>query len=109
MFIFQESQRAPCSEAKIQLFKGAYDEAAKTLVDRRNLLLVYLSGKKEQKEELKKNNPKLHDHFETVSKVLQNHTHDLPPKYFLALSLCHKPECPHKRCQEGNKGTTYSW
>lgn len=102
-------QGAPCGEAKIQLFKGACDEAAKSLVDRRNLLLVYLSGKKEQKEELKENNPKLHDHFESVSKVLQNHKHDLPPKYFLALSLCHKPECPHKRCQEGNKGTTSSW
>ena len=102
-------QGAPCGEAKIQLFKEACDEAAKALVDIRNLLLVYLSGKKEQKEELKKNNQKLHDHFESVSKVLQNHKQDLPPKYFLALSLCHKPECPHKRCQEGNKGTTYSW
>ena len=80
-------QGAPFGEAKIQLFKGACDEAAKTLVDRRNLLLVYLSGQKEQKEELKKNNPKLYDHFESVSKVLQNHKHDLPCKYFLALSL----------------------
>ena len=80
-------QGAPFGEAKIQLFKGACDEAAKTLVDRRNLLLVYLSGQKEQKEELKKNKPKLYDHFESFSKVLQNHKHDLPRKYFLALSL----------------------
>lgn len=38
-------QGAPCGEAKISLFKGACDEAAKTLIDRRNLLTVYLSGR----------------------------------------------------------------
>ena len=40
-------QGAPCGEAKVQLYKGADGPEAKKLLNRRQMLLKFLSGKLE--------------------------------------------------------------
>ena len=101
-------QGAPCGDANIQLEKGTCDTEAKELLERRNSLLIFLSGKAVQKQNLKKCNPELYKYFGKVWSVHSNHKcFDLSHKYFLVLDLCYKESCPHKRCMEGSKELRY--
>ena len=102
-------QGAPCGDANIQLQKGACGAEANKLLERRNLLLIFLNGKAEDKQNLKKSNPELYRYFEKVWTVYLNHKRpNISNKYFIVLDLCYKEECPHKRCMEGNK-EPYHW
>ena len=48
-------QGAPCGEAKVQLYKGADGPEAKKLLNRRQMLLKFLSGKSTEIESLQRN------------------------------------------------------
>ena len=48
---------APCGESEIALYKGAIDDHAKRLQDRRHELLIFLKGSKKMKSTLKKTKP----------------------------------------------------
>jgi len=97
-------QGAPCGEAKVQLYKGADGPEAKKLLNRRQMLLKFLSGKSAEKESLKRNHPKMYNYFQQVWKVYLSHKlPNMCNKYFLVLSLCFQPGCPHSLCMAGNK------
>ena len=97
-------QGAPCGEAKVQLYKGADGPEAKKLLNRRQMLLKFLSGKSTEKESLQRNHPEMYKYFQQVWKVYLSHKlPNLSNKYFLVLALCFQPGCPHSLCMAGNK------
>ena len=56
-------QGTPCGEAKVQLYKGADGPEAKKLLNRRQMLLKFLSGKSTEKESLQRNHPEMYKYF----------------------------------------------
>jgi hypothetical protein len=89
--------RAPCCGTNIQLYKGGKDTSA---TERRESLLVFLRGKPEQKDELRKANPSLYQYFKRVWTVREKHMNrDVPAQYCFVLTLCHQKGCPHPLCQ----------
>ena len=97
-------QGAPCGEAKVQLYKGADGPEAKKLLNRRQMLLKFLSGKSTEKESLQRNHPEMYKYFQQVWKVYLSHKlPKLSNKYFLVLALFFQPRCPHSLCMAGNK------
>ena len=56
-------QGAPCGEANIHLFKGASDAEARKPLDRRTMLITFLSGKAEEKKELHNKNIQMTMHI----------------------------------------------
>jgi hypothetical protein len=88
---------APCCGTNIQLYKGGKDTSA---TERRESLLVFLRGKLEQKDELRKANPSLYQYFERVWTVREKHMNrDVLAQYCFVLTLCHQKGCPHPLCQ----------
>ena len=56
------------------LFKGSKDDLAKKkLQERRPHLETFLKGSRKDKQELKKSNPVLHEHFEDVWNLREQH------------------------------------
>ena len=97
-------QGAPCEEAKVQLYKNADGPEAKKLLNRRQMLLTFLSGKSTEKESLKRNYPAMYKYFQQVWKVHPSHKlPNLSNKYFLVLALCFQPGCPDSLCMAGDK------
>lgn len=81
-------QGAPCGKAKVQLYKGADGPEAKKFLNRRQMLLTFLSGKSTDKESLKRNHHEMKNYFQQVWKVYLSHKlPNLCNKHFLVL-LC---------------------
>ena len=59
-------QGAPCGEANIHLVKGATSVEARKLLDRRTMLITFLSGKAEEKKELQQKHPDDYAYFQKV-------------------------------------------
>ena len=92
-------QGAPCGEANIHSVKGASGVEAIKLLDRRTMLITFLSGKAEEKKELQQKHPDDYAYFQKVWNVYNSHKRvDIPDKYFVFLSLCYKKKCPHPKC-----------
>ena len=101
-------QGAPCGEANIKLVKGASSDQARNIVDRRTMLITYLSGKAEEKKNLRKNYPDEFAYFQKVWNVYNSHKRaNLADKYIIFLSLCYKKDCPHPLCN--SKKSEHSW
>ena len=101
-------QGAPCSEANIKLVKGASSDQARNIVHRRTMLITYLSGKAEEKKNLRKNYPDEFAYFQKVWNVYNNHKREnLADKYIIFLSLYYKKDCPHPLCN--SKKSEHSW
>ena len=97
-------QGAPCGKAKVQLYKGADGPEAKKLLNRRQMLLKFLSGKSTEKESLKRNHTEMKNYFQQLWKVYLSHKlPNLCNKHFLVLALCFQPGCPSSLCMAGNK------
>ena len=87
----------PCMDTQIHLTEGA-DESV--FLSRRQKLLIFLKGKKGDKDALKKTDPTLFTYFSEVWSVRQNHMDDsLPEKYVFLLKCCARRGCPHPVCQ----------
>ncbi len=84
-------------ETEISLFPGIEDSMYHR---RRENLLVFLSGSKTAKNQLKHRIPKLWKHFEKVWEVRRNHLVKTPIPHNLAfvLNCCGDETCPHPRC-----------
>ena len=59
MCIFQECKGLHVG-VKVQLYKGADGPEAKKLLNRRQMLLKFLSGKSTEKESLQRNHPEMY-------------------------------------------------
>ena len=66
-------QDAPFGNTTIKFFKGAHDENARYLQERREKLLIFLHGSKKAKQELQKTEPVLYKYFEEIWQVRNNH------------------------------------
>lgn len=91
---------SPCAKQPIQLFKGANDKHAEYLRERRPKLLTFLKGKKQEKQNLKIQEPTLFKYFEEIWDVRNRHqVPNLPSHYVFMLLLCNQPTCPHPKCK----------
>ena len=101
---------ATFNERKIYFTKGASDAQADYNQSRRDHLLTFLKGNKEQKAILKKEQPTLFKYFEEVWMVRNSHMlKGLPSQYIFALLLCYKKDCIHKLCQKGKPDEDRRW
>ena len=92
-------QGASCGEANIHLVKGASGVEARKLLDRRTMLITFLSGKAEENKELQQKHLDDYAYFQKVWNVYNSHKRvDIPDKYFFFLSLCYKKKCSHLKC-----------
>ncbi len=88
--------QSPCGGSPIHLFKGA--DSSK-LQEMRTHLLPFLREQK-QKERLKREHRDLHDYFQRVWKIREDHmVKDLPTNYLFFLVCCCKPSCAHPHCK----------
>lgn len=93
---------APCGGSQISLFKGAKDEHAKMLQDRRQSVLTFLKGSAEMKKELEAKDPELFSYFKKIWDMRSRHmVKNLPKKYVFALLPCYKTDCIHPVCSNG--------
>ena len=59
-------------------------------------LVVFLKGTKAKREALKRENPDLLNHFQTVWDIRNHHmVKGLPPNYVFYLKCCYQPGCTH--------------
>ena len=103
-------QDAPFGNTTIKFFKGAHDENARYLQERREKLLIFLHGSKKAKQELQKTEPVLYKYFEEIWQVRNNHlVKGLPEQYVFFLYACYKPNCFHPVCKKGIPPTEPKW
>lgn len=101
---------APCEDASICLVKGAKDEIAQSLQERRTKLLTFLPGSQKDKETLKKTDSTLFQYFEEVWAIRNSHmVKDLPEKYIFMLIPCYQPTCFHPVCKKGGSSDKDHW
>ena len=82
---------APCGESEIALYKGAIDEHAKRLQDRRHKLLIFLKGLKKMKSTLKETKPNDYSYFEKIWFLRNRHmVKGLPEQYVFSYYLVMK-------------------
>ena len=88
-------------ETEISLYPGIEDSMYHR---RRQDLLVYLTGTKSAKNELKHDKPKLWKYFEKIWLLRENHLVKTPIPSNLAFVLycCGNRKCPHPLCREEN-------
>ena len=88
--------QTPCMRTTISLYRSVTDD---NILNRRQKLLVFLKGSAQSKEKLKKEDPEMYHHFNTVWRICHNHMdHTLPSKYVFLLRCCGKSDCPHPLC-----------
>lgn len=101
---------APCGDTPIRLLKGANDEYASYLQERRPNLLTFLSGSKKAKEQLKSSNPTQFQYFSEIWDVRNNHlVKNVGDKYVFLLVPCLKEGCIHAICQKGKPQSESLW
>ena len=95
---------ASCCGTKIRLFKGAIGPTAAAHQERREKLLVFLRGTKQNKALLARENPELYQYFEMIWNLRNRHmVKDIPQNYVFMLLPCFEKNCPHKVCKQGKK------
>ena len=93
----QRCNHAPIGLTEINLYRGA-----KFDLNKRENLLVYLKGSKNERRKLQEENPEHYAHFEKVWRVRACHlVPGLPSQYIFFLRCCYLPDCPHPVCQDG--------
>lgn len=98
---------APCASTQIRLIKGADSKAYQ---EENELLKIFLKGKKEQKEEMKRNHPAMHSKFQQIWQLREKHLHkDLPAKYVFYLTCCYENTCLHETCKKGKPEKELTW
>lgn len=103
-------QDAPFGKPTITFFKGANDENATYLQERREKLLKFLHGSKSAKPELKKGDPVFYQYCEEVWQVPIDHqVKGLPEQYVFFLYACYKPNCMHQVCKKGIPPSDPKW
>jgi len=104
---------APCgdSENGIRLMKGSDNAHATYLQERRQALLIFLSGSQKAKEELENSNPTQYKYFCEIWDVRNNHmvVDDKVKKYVFVLLPCYKKECIHAICKNGKPEDEEFW
>lgn len=101
---------APCGESEIALYKGAIDEHAKRLQDRRHELLIFLKGSKKMKSTLKETKPNDYSYFEKIWDLRNRHmVKGLPEQYVFFLLHCYETDCVHPVCQRGRPDVEMTW
>ena len=79
----QRRDGAPCGHTKIHLYRGAQCDQGK-----RENLLMYLKGSRDQRGRLEKENPNLFAHFEKVWGVTAHHlVPKLPSQYIIFFAV----------------------
>ena len=97
----------PCASTEIHLVKGA---ESTTYQEENKLLKVFLKGKKEEKEELKRNLPGVYSKFEKIWRLREMHMRkDLPAKYVFFLVCCYQKDCIHEACKRGRSEKELTW
>ena len=98
---------APCASTQIHLIKGA---DSKTYQEENALLKIFLKGKKEEKEELKRKYPSIYSKFQRIWKLHNKHLHnELPAKYVFYLTCCYETTCIHKTCRKRKPKDKLTW
>lgn len=101
---------APCGDTPIRLLKGANDEYASYLQERRPDLLTFLSGSKKEKEQLKSSKPTQFQYFSEIWDVRNNHmVKNAGDKYVFHLVPCFKEGCIHPLCKKGKPQNEPLW
>lgn len=99
--------KAPCASTEIHLVKGAESNAYQ---EENKLLKVFLKGKKEEKEELKRTFPDMYSKFEKIWRLRDMHMRkDLPVKYVFFLVCCYGKDCIHEVCKKGQPEKQLTW
>lgn len=103
-------QGAPFGNTTITFFKGASNEHAKYLQQRRSNLIIFLHGSKKAKEALKLKNQVQYQYFEEVWQVRNDHfVEGYPEQYVFLLHLCYLPKCIHPLCKKGKPLVVPKW
>ena len=98
---------APCASTQIHLIKGA---DSTTYQEENALLKIFLKGKKEEKEELKRKYPSIYSKFQRIWKLHNKHLHnELPAKYVFYLTCCYETTCIHKTCRKRKPKDKLTW
>ena len=85
---------ATCGDSHTRLLKGSRDEYASHLQERRDDLLIFLSGSKKAKEELKTRNSTRFNYLTEIWNVRANHmVKTVGDKYLFLLVPCYKADC----------------
>ena len=101
---------ASFQESQIMLLKGSKDDMGKKLQERQPHLETFLKGSRRDKQELKKSNPVLYEHFEDVWNPRERHmVKGLPSNYLFQLLPCYEEDCPHRVCSAGKPDKELCW
>ena len=94
----------PCGGSAISLVKGATDDIAKNLQERRPKLITFLRGSQKAKDKLKETDPTLYKYFVEIWDIRNRHmVKELPEKYIFMLRPCYQSDCYHPVCINGNE------
>lgn len=97
---------APCLGSELMLRKGSKESQ---FIQRREETLVFLKGKKKEKDLLKKNNPELYAHLQKVMDMINRHTvKQYQSKYIFMLLPCFQKDCIHSICKKGRTESNYN-
>ena len=89
--------QSPCARTVIHLTKGANSDDAQK---EREILMVFLKGKAEEKKHLKSENPELYKSVEAIWQLRARHLiKKLPRQYVFYLKCCYLPDCIHPVCK----------
>ena len=101
--------KCPCGDGVIELFRGAESTQQQQY---REKLKVFLKGSRKKKQVLQRDNPEVHELFETIWDIRSRHmVTGLPRQYVYFLVCCYQKECTHPVCQSapGKNPNTLTW
>lgn len=100
--------KTPCARTEIHLIKGSKCEDAQK---EREILLVFLKGKKDEKNSAKLKDPVLYNEIERTWQLRSRHmVKQLPIHYVFYLKCCYRSDCMHPVCKaESSDNSSDVW